>query len=207
MGQATPFPCGIKSIEFSLEEAINVDKSRPDPSKGALALWAVMACRLRLSYSGMCRCATLRLVSEGDCHATFDKGPVGFGVDFEFRRCCSRTGCRRWWCWYWRRRWDGGRQRRRTGWNRDGAVKWKRHYRFNARGVGFEHNWNVVRQFAGKNEKGDDGRAGLRQRYEEALLTGRCRIKKHLSKAPRSSLLSRKLAKQRHAQPERWGPG
>jgi hypothetical protein len=90
---------------------------------------------------------------------------------------------------------------------RGADTKWKRHYWFNVRGVGYEHNGNVVRQFAGKNEKGDDGRAGLRQRYEEALLTGRCRIKKHLSKAPRSSLLSRKLAKQRHAQPERWGPG
>jgi hypothetical protein len=47
--QATPLPCGIKSIELSLAEVTNVDKSRPNPSRGPFALWALVACRLRLT--------------------------------------------------------------------------------------------------------------------------------------------------------------
>jgi hypothetical protein len=33
----------------------------------------------------------------------------------------------------------------------NGNAKWKRHYRFNVRGVGFEQNGNVIRKFADEN--------------------------------------------------------
>ena len=105
-------------------------------------------------YRGMRHCATLRLV-----------------INFGLLRCPLPAGCRRWWRWYWRCRWYRGRQRRWTGWNGDGNAKWKRHYQCNVRGVGFEHNGNVVWQFADENEYGDDGLACLSQRNEEALLT------------------------------------
>jgi hypothetical protein len=46
VGQATPFPCGIKSIDLSLAEATNVGKSRPDLAEASsrFGLWWHVDC-------------------------------------------------------------------------------------------------------------------------------------------------------------------
>ena len=131
-------------------------------------------CGMAIATDSGRRCtgfAILRFANNGDCHASYDKGFIGFGVDCEFvrRRLCA--GCRRRWRRYWWRRWYRGRHRRWTRWNRDGNAKCKWCDRLTVRRVRFEHDGKIVRQFGETNEEGRDGFACLRQRNEEGLLT------------------------------------
>jgi hypothetical protein len=107
---------------------------------------------------------------QGDCHASCHKGIVGFSVNSGVLRCRLRAGCGRW-RWYGRRRRRSRRQRRWTGRNGVSDAQWKRHYRFDIRDRGFKYDGSVAKKRAAENEYGDDGRACLRQRNKEALLT------------------------------------
>jgi hypothetical protein len=143
----------VKSIKFGFVEAVSVAKSRPELDRRDLILWAVVACRLHLNLQRNVPIAPFSASRlDGDCHASFHKGPVGFSVYPGSLRCCSRTGCGRRRRRYWRHWWHCGIQRRWTRWNGDSDAERKRYYRFNVRDITVEHNGNVVRRFAAENE-------------------------------------------------------